>query len=50
MLPMSPKCNLEDIIKTNFQEQFWVVYWIDLAHNRGKWRALVKVVINLRVP
>jgi hypothetical protein len=24
--------------------------WIDLAQNRGQWRALVKTVMNLRVP
>jgi hypothetical protein len=24
--------------------------WIDLAQNRGQWRALVNMVMNLRVP
>jgi hypothetical protein len=24
--------------------------WIDLAQNRGQWRALVNTVMNLRVP
>jgi hypothetical protein len=24
--------------------------WIDLAQDRGRWRALVGVVMNLRVP
>jgi hypothetical protein len=26
------------------------VDWIDLAHDKGKWRALVNAVMNLRVP
>ena len=24
--------------------------WIDLAQNKGRWRALVNAVMNLRVP
>jgi hypothetical protein len=24
--------------------------WVDLAHDRGQWRVLVKTVMNLRVP
>jgi hypothetical protein len=26
------------------------IYWIDLAQDRGKWRALVNTVMNLHVP
>jgi hypothetical protein len=24
--------------------------WIDLAHDRDQWKALVKTILNLRVP
>jgi hypothetical protein len=24
--------------------------WIDMAHNRDRWRAIVSAVMNLRVP
>jgi len=24
--------------------------WIELAHNRGRWRELVHAVMNIRVP
>jgi hypothetical protein len=26
------------------------VQWIDMAHDRDQWRALVNTVLNLRVP
>jgi hypothetical protein len=26
------------------------VDWIDLAHNRDKWRLLLNVIMNIRVP
>jgi hypothetical protein len=26
------------------------VYWIDMAQDRDQWRALVNMVLNLRVP
>jgi hypothetical protein len=39
-----------DNIKTDFREMGWDgMEWIDLAQDRGQWRALVKTVMNLRV-
>jgi hypothetical protein len=26
------------------------IYWIDLAQNRDKWRAIVNTVMNFQVP
>jgi hypothetical protein len=31
------------------QEVGWGLDWIDLAQNRNRWRAVVNVVMNLRV-
>jgi hypothetical protein len=40
-----------DNIKMDFKEIGWDgMDWIDLAENRDRWRALVKTVMNLRVP
>jgi hypothetical protein len=40
-----------DNIKMDLVDIGWgVVYWIGLAQNRVKWRALVNAVMNLRVP
>jgi hypothetical protein len=46
-----PKCRWVDNIKMNILEMGWGgVDWIDLAQDKDKRRALVNVVMNLRVP
>jgi hypothetical protein len=40
----------EDNIKMDLQDAGWGTDWIDLAKDRGRWRALVNAVMNLRVP
>jgi hypothetical protein len=40
-----------DNIKMDLGEIGWdVMHWIDMAQDRGHWRALVNTVMNLRVP
>ena len=46
-----PRRRWEDNIKMNLQEVgCGGMSWIKLAQNRDRWRALVNVVMNLRVP
>jgi hypothetical protein len=46
-----PKRRWENNIKMDLQEVGWDgVDWIDMAQDRGRWRALVSAVMNLRVP
>jgi len=46
-----PRRRWEDNIKMDFQEVgFGVMDWIELAHDRDRWRVLVNAVMNLRVP
>jgi hypothetical protein len=46
-----PRLRWEDNIKMDLGEVGWgYVHWIGLAQDRGKWRALVNAVMNLRVP
>jgi hypothetical protein len=40
-----------DNIKINLVEIGWGgAYWINFVQDRGRWRALVEAVMNLRVP
>jgi len=46
-----PRHRWEDNIKMEFQEVgCGSVNWIELAQDRDRWWALVKAVMNLRVP
>jgi hypothetical protein len=46
-----PRHRWEDNIKMDLQKvRFGVMNWIDLAHDRDRWWALVNMVLNLRVP
>jgi hypothetical protein len=46
-----PRRRWEDNIKMDLREiGFGNADWIDLAHDRDRWRALVNTVMNLRVP
>jgi hypothetical protein len=40
----------KDNIKRDLQEMGWSVYWIELARDRDRWRALANAVMNLLVP
>ena len=47
----TPRHRCDDNIKMDLQEVGWVgMDWIDLAQDRDRWRALMKAVMNLRVP
>ena len=46
-----PRRRWEENIKMDLQEvQCGGMYWIDLAQDKDRWRALVNAVMNLRVP
>jgi hypothetical protein len=46
-----PRRRWVDTIKIDLREIGWGgMDWIDLAKGREKWRALVNIVMNLRVP
>jgi len=46
-----PKHRWEDNIKMDLQEvECGGMDWIELTHDRDRWRALVTAVMNFRVP
>jgi hypothetical protein len=46
-----PRSRREDKIRIDIQEVEWRGKdWIDLAQDRDRWRAVVKVVMNLWFP
>jgi hypothetical protein len=46
-----PRRRWEDNIKMDIWEVgWWGMNWIELAQDRDRWRALVNVVMNFRVP
>jgi hypothetical protein len=45
-----PRRKWVDNIKMDLRERWDGGDWIDLAQDRDQWRALVKAVMNLRVP
>jgi hypothetical protein len=46
-----PRPRWEDNIKMDLQEvECKGIDWMDLVQDRDRWRALVKAVMNLRVP
>ena len=46
-----PRPRWEDNIKMPLQEVGWsVMDWIDLAQDGDRWRAVVKAVMNIRIP
>jgi hypothetical protein len=46
-----PRCRWEDKIQMDLQEvRCGGMEWIRRARNRDRWRAILKAVMNLRVP
>jgi hypothetical protein len=46
-----PRRRWEDNVKIDLSEIRWGdMDWIDLAKDRGQWRAIVNTVMNLRIP
>jgi hypothetical protein len=45
-----PRCRWEDIMMDLQEVGCGGMDWIELAQDKGRWRALVNAVMNLRVP
>ena len=45
-----PRRRWEDNIRMDLREVGGVGDWMELAQDRDRWRALVNMVLNLRVP
>jgi hypothetical protein len=46
-----PRCRWEDNNKMDLRRTGWCsTGWINLAQDRDQWKALVKTVMNFRVP
>jgi hypothetical protein len=45
-----PRHRWVDNIRMDLGDVGWDVDWIGLAQDRNRWRALVNLVLNLRVP
>jgi hypothetical protein len=45
-----PRRRWEDNIKIDLQDVGWDMYWVKLAQDRDRWRALANAVMNFRVP
>jgi hypothetical protein len=41
---------MEDNIKMDQEVGWGGMHWIELAHDRNRWRALVNAVMNLWIP
>jgi hypothetical protein len=48
--PGRPRRRWEDNIKMDLQDVGWGMDWIELAHDRDRWRAVVNAAMNLQVP